>query len=440
MGSINKQHMTIHWKHIVKDDDSVPSTEATLKEKATLVGRIGQMMLSVGTGAWRVRNSMNEVARTLGISCTADIGLLSIEFTCYEESGTYTHSIALPTTGVNTDKLNALEAFMREFPEMATQISVKQIHLVLDEIQKKPANYKAWNLGLAAAIACCAFTFLLGGGPMEMICAFFGAGVGNFVRKLMLQKKISLLGNVAVSVAASCVTYVLTILLAQTIFGVSEVHQAGYICAMLFVIPGFPLITGGIDLAKLDIRSGLERITYALLIILTATMTGWVTALVCRFQPADFVALQIDTGMMIILRLITSFFGVYGFSLMFNSPRKMAMTAGLIGMFANTLRLELIDLAHFPVGIAAFIGAFFTGCVASIVKKKIGYPRISLTVPAIVIMVPGLYMYRGIYYIGLNEIGDGSLWLTKAILIVMALPMGLVAARLCTDKNFRHCT
>ena len=112
MGSINKQHMTIHWKHIVKDDDSVPSTEATLKEKATLVGRIGQMMLSVGTGAWRVRNSMNEVARTLGISCTANIGLLSIEFTCYEESGTYTHSIALPTTGVNTDKLNALEAFL----------------------------------------------------------------------------------------------------------------------------------------------------------------------------------------------------------------------------------------------------------------------------------------------------------------------------------------
>jgi len=43
---------------------------------------------------------------------------------------------------------------------------------------------------------------------------------------------------------------------------------------MLFVIPGFPLITGGIDLAKLDLRSGLERFTYALLIILMATITG----------------------------------------------------------------------------------------------------------------------------------------------------------------------
>ena len=89
--------------------------------------------------------------------------------------------------------------------------------------------------------------------------------------------------------------YVLSVWLAQTIFKVSAVHQAGYICAMLFVIPGFPLITGGIDLAKLDMRSGLERVTYALFLILTvATMTGWVTAMVFNFEPADFAALNIS--------------------------------------------------------------------------------------------------------------------------------------------------
>ena len=31
---------------------------------------------------------------------------------------------------------------------------------------------------------------------------------------------------------------------------------------MLFIIPGFPFITSGIDLAKLDLRSGLERLAY----------------------------------------------------------------------------------------------------------------------------------------------------------------------------------
>ena len=52
MAKLKKQHMTIHWKAIVQDDSSIPATEATLKEKATLVGRVGLMMLSVGTGAW----------------------------------------------------------------------------------------------------------------------------------------------------------------------------------------------------------------------------------------------------------------------------------------------------------------------------------------------------------------------------------------------------
>lgn len=322
MAKLKKQHMTIHWKAIVQDDSSIPATEATLKEKATLVGRIGLMMLSVGTGAWRVRNSMNKVARCLGITCTADIGLLAISYTCIEGTDTYTQSISNPTTGVNTHKLMQLELFMKEFPDKVSTYSVKHIHEVLDEIQKLPANYKAWNLGLASALACGAFTFLLGGGPVEMCCAFLGAGVGNFVRKKMLGHSISLLANVAVSVAASCLVYVLTILLAQSLLSVSAVHQAGYICAMLFVIPGFPLITGGIDLAKLDLRSGLERVSYALLIILTATMTGWATAAICQFQPADFEPLQLQKWTLLCFRLITSFCGVYGFSLMFNSPRK----------------------------------------------------------------------------------------------------------------------
>ena len=322
MAKLKKQHMTIHWKAIVQDDSSIPATEATLKEKATLVGRIGLMMLSVGTGAWRVRNSMNKVSRCLGITCTADIGLLAISYTCIEGTDTYTQSISLPTTGVNTHKLMELELFMKEFPDKVSTYSVKHIHEVLDEIQKLPANYQAWNLGLASALACGAFTFLLGGGPVEMCCAFLGAGVGNFVRKKMLGHSISLLANVAVSVAASCLVYVLTILLAQQLLSVSAVHQAGYICAMLFVIPGFPLITGGIDLAKLDLRSGLERVSYALLIILTATMTGWATAAICQFQPADFEPLQLQKWTLLCFRLIASFCGVYGFSRCSTAPEK----------------------------------------------------------------------------------------------------------------------
>lgn len=438
MSQFRKQHMPIAWHEIIESENNTPAINASLKEKATLVGRIGLMMLSVGTGAWRVRASMNKVSRALGITCTADIGLLAIAYTCIENGETYTNALSINTTGVNTDRLDYLENLMDSFQQKAEKYSVEQFHQILDKIQKLPPNYKAWNLGLASALACCAFTFLLGGGAVEMICAFFGAGIGNFIRKLLLEKHITLIANVTVGVASACCVYVLLLKLAEIILGVSNVHQAGYICSMLFVIPGFPLITGGLDLAKLDLRSGLERITYALLIIGIATLTGWVTATIFKFHPSEFTEMQINPILMLVLRLITSFCGVYGFSLMFNSPRKMAFTAGVIGMIANTLRLEIIDFTSIPVSVAAFIGALCAGLLASAIKRKIGFPRITITVPSIVIMVPGMFMYKGIYYMALNDIQTGALWLTKALLIVSALPLGLIFARILTDKNFRQ--
>ena len=339
--------------------------------------------------------------------------------------------------GINTEKLRYLEEFADGFGERAGKYSAEQFHMILDKFQNLPANYKAINLTLAAALACCGFTFLLGGGPVEMILAFFGAGMGQFVRKKLLERHITLLANVAVGVFTACCTYVCLDKLAENIFDISSSHQAGYICSMLFIIPGFPLITGGIDLAKLDLRSGIERITYALLIIGMATLTGWLTAMAFRFSPSDFTELELETWQKIIFRLITSFCGVYGFSFLYNSPRKLAFTAGCVGMIANTLRLELIDFTDIPVSAAAFIGALSAGLMASAMKKWIGWPRITITVPSIVIMVPGMFMYKGIYYMGLNDVSTGALWLSKAFLIVTALPLGLIFARILTDNNFR---
>ncbi|MBQ3051310.1 MAG: threonine/serine exporter family protein [Clostridia bacterium] len=431
--------MPVPWHNMVEDSAShVPATEATLKEKTTLAARIGLLTLSVGASAWRVRRSLNIVSRSLGMACAADIGLLTLELTCFDEGDSYSEAFSLRTAGVNTDKLDAVEKLVAEFEETCQTTSVSEYHHMLDDLEKKPANYNAWKLGLAAAFACGAFTFLLGGGIPEVLCAFLGAGVGQFIRSKMLGKRITLIACIIVSVMAACLTYVGTISLAEAILDISSIHEAGYICAMLFIIPGFPLITGGIDLAKLDMRSGLERLAYALFIIVIATLTGYAMALLLHFQPASFAELSISPLWNLLLRLLASFIGVYGFSMMFNSPPKMAAIAGLVGMVANTLRLELLDLTTIPAGIAALIGATTAGILASLVFREVGYPRVSLTVPSIVIMVPGLFLYRGIYYLGLDNVGDASLWLTKALFIIMALPLGLVVARVLTDSYFRH--
>ena len=205
---------------------------------------------------------------------------------------------------------------------------------------------------MAAALACGAFTFLLGGGPVEMLFAFIAAGIGNFIRTRMIKHHYTLFLNIAVSVSAACLIYAICLNLAESLLHISAAHEAGYICSMLFIIPGFPFITSGIDLAKLDLRSGLERLTYALIIILVATMGAWITAMILKLQPEDFIAVHLGTASRLIFRLCASFCGVLGFSIMFNSSIPMASTAAMIGAVANTLRLSLVDFTGMPAAVA----------------------------------------------------------------------------------------
>ena len=102
---IRKNHMDILWhEYTDKGGEEIPVTQASLTEKASIVGRVGIMLLSCGTGAWRVRSSMNALAEEMGITCTADIGLMSIEYTCFDGDDGFTQSLCLTNTGVNTSK------------------------------------------------------------------------------------------------------------------------------------------------------------------------------------------------------------------------------------------------------------------------------------------------------------------------------------------------
>ena len=438
--NIIPNHMNIYWHDYTGHVKDKPITEASLPVKAALIGRVGLMLLSCGTGAWRVRSSMNALSEQLGVTCTASIGLMTIVYTCFDGNKTFTNSLALNNTGVNTSKLNQLERFVKKFPQEGVLMSGEQLHSKLDEIEKIRGLYTPLQLGLAAAVACAAFTFLLGGGPIEMFCAFIGAGAGNYLRCHLIKRHFTLYLCIISSVALACLSYTVSLRLLETFFSIPGSHEAGYICAMLYIIPGFPFITSGIDLAKLDMRSGLERLAYAVIIVVTSTITGWVMSTALNLHPADFADLNIPPALHLILRLAASFAGVFGFSIMFNSPVPIASAAALIGAVANTLRLELVELAALPAAVAAFLGALTAGLLASFLMKRLGYPRISVTVPSIVIMVPGLYLYRAVYNMGEMSLALSANWLVSALLIIMMLPLGLICARIITDRSFRHCT
>lgn len=431
-------HMPVHWHKTIRDGDLL-AVDATLADKTAIIARVGLLMLSGGTGGWRVREAMNRVARVLGVVCSADVSLLTIECTCVCAAEHETLIVTLPTTGVNTRRIWYMETLLKDFENCAPELTVRQMHRLMDQAEYLTrGSYSPVQVGLASGLACAAFVFLLGGGPIEMGCAFVGAGVGNFTRRKLGDHRITHFACVGAAVSVACVTYLLCLLLLGLFVPNVWQHEAGYIGAMLFVIPGFPLITSGLDIAKLDFKSGLERLAYALTVILVATLFGWLVATLVHLQPDDFLPLGLSPAPLFLLRVAMSFCGVFGFSIMFNSAPRMAATAGIIGAVANTLRLSLVDYAQLPPEAAALLGALVAGLLASWVRKRYTYPRISLTVPSIVIMVPGLYMYRAVFYLASYQVVDFLTWLVQAVLIVMFLPIGLACARILTDKHWRY--
>jgi len=105
-------HMKTDWHQIVTAGDEL-AVDAPLTDKSSIICRTGMLMLASGTGAWRVRDTMNRVAAVLGVTVHVDLSLLSFECTCIEDGHCFNEVVSLPTTGVNTHRIWMMESFLK---------------------------------------------------------------------------------------------------------------------------------------------------------------------------------------------------------------------------------------------------------------------------------------------------------------------------------------
>ena len=330
--------------------------------------------------------------------------------------------------------------------DFSAPLTVRQVHDRLDLIKNRKPLYKPWFAGLASAVACASFAFLLGGGAYDMLGAFIGAGIGHYVRRRMFMHHLNQFVVTFIAVAVGALSCIASLRIIGCFDPSALHHNTAYIGSVLFVIPGFPLITGGLDIAKIDFPSGIQRLCYTMAIILMGTLAGWMVASLVQLNPQGFTPLGLNPWLNAVLRMITAFAGVWGFSVLFNSPQRMCFVAGIIGAITDTLRLTMADFG-IAAEIAAFTGALLAGLLASAWRSVVhrgwapqylGYPRIGLTVPSIVIMVPGLYMYRAMFYLGQFNTLPALDWTFRAFMVIICLPLGLAVARVITDKSWRY--
>lgn len=416
----------------VPDDD-----ELELIRRSGVVLRVGRLSLSAGTGSYRVKASMARIAHALGIDRhEAHVTLTEITTTSHSGPSFRTEVTEVRTIGVNVDRLTELERLAGRV-DAAGRVTPEEVTAELDRIADKPPLYPVLLNALWAAIACAAFSFLNSGGVIEIVGVVIGAFLGQALRRTLLHRGFNQFGVTMLSATVACLGYLgfVWLLQAADVGGIG--HEAGYVSAVLFLVPGFPLVTGFLDLAKLDFSAGIARLVHALMILTSAALALWAVSLLVGLTPDPPVPPALDPGVLLALRFVASFVGVLGFALMFNSPWRIALAAASVGMVANVLRLELVQ-GTVPPQAAAAVAALVVGLLAAVIAPRLDVPRITVYVPAVTIMVPGVLAYRAVFHMSNGNTVEALAFGVEAALVVAALAIGLAIARMLTDRTWAY--
>lgn len=422
---------------MAQESNSYDSTagQQAMGVEADAVLRLGLLMVAAGTGGYRVIRAMKRAARAMGFDrLDAEISITSVVCTFHRGVSFRTVVATQPAPAVDASRIEALEHLTHHLPN---HMSANALTMCLDDIVHSVTH--RWSrpaLMVAAGAACAAFA-LLNYFPAEGAAAVaVAAACGQLVRMILASRHLNQLGVVAVAAATSClVFYLLNWALPLThLPDDARAFAAGYIAAVLYLIPGFPLFSSMLDLSRFDITAGLTRLCYAMAVITAATMSVALVSAMTGLSPLSIDA-PTPTARWYLLAAVASFVGVGGFALLFNSSRRMVLFAASIGVVANMVRLVMIDAGVQPQ-YAAYTGGVVVGLLGAVITAQTTLPRITMTVPASVIMIPGTAMYRAVHFLNSGDIDQALSNAATAGLIIVWISAGLVTARILTDRDW----
>jgi len=383
--------------------------------QSQVVLRLGRILMKSGASAYRIKASMARLAKAVGLDeHHAQVTFTEIATTAYGNGNFRTEVAEQRTMGINSHKIDLLGNFISELPE---RITPQEANAELERIDSMPHLYKRWMLALASAVACAGFAFLNRGGLIECSAGFISARVGRLFR--------------------SAGAYIGLINLLTGLQLIGSEHMVGFISSILFLVPGFPMVTGMLDISRMDLLAGMSRLMYVTVLLVSASFAVWVLASLFHLPLAQNARPDIPAGLYLLLQVVSSGVAAAGFAMLFAASPVACVWGGVIAAVANPARIWLVE-AGWTSHMAATLAVFAVGIMAELVAPLHGrqYSRISLSVPAVVTMVPGVPFYLAMSHMSSGDLYAAMGGFAQSFLTFLALGLGLAFVRLLFDKNW----
>ncbi len=401
--------------------DTAAHTRAVLD----LTMRLAEVIFAAGAGAEDATAAMEAITRAYGLKGTeANITHTIINLT-HEDPATHesiSRSRNVKYRSLNYAKLTATSELIAEILENPMDVADarKQLATIVSAKPQVPMLFRrvGWSLvGAGAAV-------LIGGGPVVILAAFVAAFIIDLITTMLDNRRVPVFYQTVVGGAIGPILAALVQLIDP-----SANPSLVVVAAIIMLLAGVTTFGAVHDTLSGFYLTGTARALEAM--VVTGGLVTGVAGASLMLSRLGF-GLRVDSDVALTLAnlpllLVASVVVVIGFGLAVQVPWRAFWVVCLLGAVAEFLYLAGAN-AGFGLVWSSGAAAVGVGLLAAVAARIVRTPPLVIMVSALVPLVPGLSLFRGLLQVSEGEI-EGLLSLLTAGAVAAALAAGAILAQ-----------
>lgn len=228
--------------------------DVSIESFADIVLDVCTLLLESGAHCDRINRNIQRIASNSPYRVEMLLSFTAVSISVYDKlnlHNTVTVNKSIKHHGVHFGVLTSTSILTWQLSDK--EISLTQLFDKIHEIRNTP-KYSVWLVRFFIGVACACLCLLIKGNWLDGAFAFIAAFVGLTVRQEMVKKGFNLM------VAITCSAFITTSISGiDVLYNIGSFPSSAVATAVLFLIPGVPLINCIIDLTEGYIPVGLAR-------------------------------------------------------------------------------------------------------------------------------------------------------------------------------------
>ena len=399
--------------------------DRTVNATMDLCLRIGEMLLSSGAGAADVTATMQSVARHLGLrNPVIDVTFtsLSMGFTGAADEPPVALFRQVVQRDIDYEDLSRVDQLVRDI--LSDEVDLTDARATIARISSSGHHRRRWLVTAGYGVMCAGVALMLGGNGAVMAVAAVAA---ICIDRLQLRMGRRRLPNFYQQVAGAAVATLLAVAAASLDIGIDP--SQAITANIIMLLSGIGFMGALQDCLSGYYVTGSARMTEALLA--TAGIIAGVSGGLAVADVAGVSIGEIDPGGADLITVSVMALGAAicaaAFAFSAYAPKRVLAPIALIAGGAMAIS-QVIETSGLGRTWSVAMAAFFIGLVSYAVSGWVSVPPLVVVVSAIVPMLPGLSIYRGLSLLGEAgaQTAAGILAIVTAASVAIALASGVI--------------